>query len=318
MGAPPQQDRIKVLYIAGWGRSGSTIMGNILGQVEGCFNVGELRYIWDRSLLEDRLCGCGLPFSRCPTWAGILERARLDGTGDLDPQQLIALRDRSVRTRHLPLLWLPGGEGLARARWRRYLQALESLYRAVQQQSSCQVIVDSSKFPTYGYALDLLPLIDLHVVHLVRDPRAVSFSWMRKKRSDDQPGDLRYMVQHGPLQSTMLWLSWNLATERFWGKIHQRYLLLRYEDFIQQPRDAIQRILELLKIPDASLPFVSAREVQLGPCHTVSGNPDRTRQGVITLRPDDEWRRSMRLPHWLAVTALAWPLLKRYGYSLHS
>jgi hypothetical protein len=31
-------DKIKVLYIAGWGRSGSTILGNILGQVAGFFD----------------------------------------------------------------------------------------------------------------------------------------------------------------------------------------------------------------------------------------------------------------------------------------
>jgi len=34
----------KVLYIAGWGRSGSTILDNVLGQLDGCFSTGELNY----------------------------------------------------------------------------------------------------------------------------------------------------------------------------------------------------------------------------------------------------------------------------------
>lgn len=45
---------VKVLYIAGWGRSGSTILDNVLGQVEGFFSGGELSYLWERGLSENR------------------------------------------------------------------------------------------------------------------------------------------------------------------------------------------------------------------------------------------------------------------------
>lgn len=47
--------KIRVLYIVGSGRSGSTIIGNILGRIEGFSHVGELRYIWDRNIIESRL-----------------------------------------------------------------------------------------------------------------------------------------------------------------------------------------------------------------------------------------------------------------------
>ena len=36
---------VKVLYVAGLGRSGSTILANTLGQVEGFFSGGELNFI---------------------------------------------------------------------------------------------------------------------------------------------------------------------------------------------------------------------------------------------------------------------------------
>jgi hypothetical protein len=65
-------DRVKVLYIAGSGRSGSTILDNTLGQIDGFFSVGELRYIWERGLIEDRLCGCGERVHQCPFWAAAL------------------------------------------------------------------------------------------------------------------------------------------------------------------------------------------------------------------------------------------------------
>lgn len=39
---------VKVLYVIGWGRSGSTILDNVLGQLDGCFSTGELHYFWER------------------------------------------------------------------------------------------------------------------------------------------------------------------------------------------------------------------------------------------------------------------------------
>jgi hypothetical protein len=63
---------IRILYIAGAGRSGSTLLANILGQVEGFFTAGELISIWERGLIQDRFCGCGVPFHDCEVWTGIL------------------------------------------------------------------------------------------------------------------------------------------------------------------------------------------------------------------------------------------------------
>lgn len=52
-GAPPT----KVVLVAGSGRSGSTVLGNILGSVDGAFCGGEIRYLWERGLRDDRLTG---------------------------------------------------------------------------------------------------------------------------------------------------------------------------------------------------------------------------------------------------------------------
>ena len=43
---------VKVLLLAGSGRSGSTVLANLLGSVEGAFSGGELRYLWERGLRE--------------------------------------------------------------------------------------------------------------------------------------------------------------------------------------------------------------------------------------------------------------------------
>src|SRR5207249_8771406 len=66
---------VKVLYVAGSGRSGSTILDRILGQVDGFFSAGELCNLWGRGLLARRRCGCGTPVPDCPVWGAVLAEA---------------------------------------------------------------------------------------------------------------------------------------------------------------------------------------------------------------------------------------------------
>lgn len=65
---------------------------------------------------------------------------------------------------------------------------------------------------------------------------------------------------------------------------------------------------------DSALPFVNHSEVELAPTHTVSGNPNRFRTGLIKLKFDNEWQQSMRWHQRAVVTSLTWPLLLHYGY----
>ena len=55
----------QVLYVGGWGRSGSTLLDLALGQIPGFVSVGELRYLWERPCrapaLRMRAPGAGMP-----------------------------------------------------------------------------------------------------------------------------------------------------------------------------------------------------------------------------------------------------------------
>src|SRR5579859_7845615 len=91
-----------VIYIAGSGRSGSTIMERVLGEMPGFVNVGELIDLARRARDEER-CGCGMAFSDCPFWMGVGERA----FGGWDAGSVAAtgeLQGRVARQRHLPRL----------------------------------------------------------------------------------------------------------------------------------------------------------------------------------------------------------------------
>ena len=175
-----------VLYIAGTGRSGSTVLANILGEVDGVFAAGEVRYLWQRGLKEGRLCGCGLPVRECPVWSRVLAMA-----GELDdPERVDAITSMLQRTGRMrtlpavvagtlvPRLDPAAAHSLAPAR-----KALGELYAAMAAVTGARVIVASSKLPAYAHVLAATPGIDLRVVHLIRDPRGAAHSWSSKKTS---------------------------------------------------------------------------------------------------------------------------------------
>jgi hypothetical protein len=307
--------KVKVLYVAGWGRSGSTILGRILGEVNSFFLVGELRYVWDRGLIENRLCSCGVSFGECHVWQEIMTEAFGDGA-HVDAQRLIGLRERELRTRHL----LAPSLNVVRTRIDRmgeYQSTLERLYRAVRDVRRSRVVVDTSKFPSYGYVLQHTPGIELYVLHLVRDPRAVAYSWesRRKPKMDRQDGPSKSMTPHGFVESSLVWDEWNLAIENVWRRKPERYMLLRYEDFVQSPRSTVQDVLRFLG-EEAESPFLGEREIAMGAPHTFSGNPDRFQSGTTTIKPDDGWRGNMSVTRQAMVAALTWPGLMRYEYPL--
>jgi len=305
---------VKVLYVAGLGRSGSTILANTLGQVEGFFSGGELNFIWKHALIENRLCGCGRPSRECPFWGPVFD-GEFGGQSEDLAREMMRLQYSGARTRHIPLMLTDGGREKIRARLGKFLDNTGRLYKAIRSVSGSRVVVDTSKEPAYGYALGMVPGIDLRVLHLVRDPRAAAYSWAKKKPQPDS-ADREFMHQKTPAQSAVLWDAWNAAIEALWRESPEKYLRLRYEDFIADPRASFEAMLKLVGEEGAELPLVGEREVKLGISHTVSGNPNRFDTGAVELKQDQAWTEKMSPRDQKLVTALTVPLLKRYHYPL--
>jgi hypothetical protein len=305
-------DKVKVLYVVGLGRSGSTILSNSLGQIPGFFSGGELNFIWRHNVLENRLCGCGRPFRECPVWTRVMDQA-FGGMDGVDPRAMMRLQNLGTRTRHIPMMLTRGGRRSLAQRLEKLLIAYGRLYEAIGAITGSRVIVDSSKEPAHGFAMSMVPGVDFYALHLLRDPRAAAYSWSKKKPQPDT--DTRdFMVRFSPAKSSALWDSWNASAEALWRRVPDRYLRLRYEDFVADPRECFEKILALVGEPDAGPPLVGEREVKLGVSHTVSGNPNRFETGAVELRTDREWTSRMKPRDKALVTVLTLPLLKHYGY----
>ncbi len=309
-------NRVKVLYVVGLGRSGSTILSNSLGQIPGFFSTGELNFIWKHDFVENRLCGCGQPLQECPVWTRVMDEA-FGGMDGVDPREMMRLQASGTRTRHIPLMLTDRGYRVLKERLEKLLINYGRLYKAIKTVTGAQVIVDSSKEPAHGYAMSLVPGVDFRVVHLIRDPRAAAYSWLKRKPQPDSE-EREFMVRFSPTKSSALWDSWNASAEALWRRTPDRYLRLRYEDFVANPRGSFEGILDLLDEPGTEPPLASEREVRLGVSHTVSGNPNRFDTGAVELRPDREWISEMSSRDRALVTALTLPLLRRYGYPVTS
>lgn len=310
-----ERERIDVLFIAGTGRSGSTILDRIVGANEGFCSVGELRNVWKLSFVENHLCGCGRPFRECPFWGEVCERAFGVPTAEFDVSGPIELKRAVDRLRYVP--WL--ASGLRPPRYRRsfaaYGELLESFYAAILAVSGDRVVVDSTKDPTQAMLLARLPRFRLHVVHLVRDARAVAFSWQRVRQHPGVHWKRQDMTVHPARSSGLRWLFYNGLAELL-AASPASYRRLRYEDLVASPVESLSRILAPYGKDLGAAALAATDQLDLAPTHTVSGNPVRFKHGKLELRVDDEWRTALPRRDRLAVSAIDAPLLARYGYPL--
>ena len=228
---------VKVLFIAGGGRTGSTTLHNVLGQVDGLAAVGELRYISGRGVLNNQLCGCGVPFAECPFWREVMQQA-FGGVDAAFAREMLA-HTESFRIRNLPLVAFEPTRRRELDRLTGYRERLARLYAAIHAVSGCRVIVDSSKNPSYGYVLRHVDGVEPHVLHFVRDAPPVAHSWGRHK--EFEPGVP--MARKGPAAAALQWLARNATAELFLGERGTPRMRLRSEDLMQRPRDHVESIV---------------------------------------------------------------------------
>lgn len=305
----------KVLYIAGWGRSGTTILDNLLGQVDGFTSTGELHYVWSRGLGQRRSCGCGSPLPECPFWREVFA-AGFDGIDRVDVASVLSAQ-RRVRTRRIRTL-------CRQVQRHRMLDAcdyapfLHGLYRGVAAASGASVVVDSSKFPADAVVGAGLPGVEVFVVHMVRDPRAVAHSWQRRKPVRDKAGGQGLLRRVGMVRSAAVWQLYNAVIARQVRSAvgSEHYLRLPYERLTADPQGVIRELVAFVGGPDDSVPRFDGGWVELAPSHTASGNPVRFAAGRTLIKSDDDWVRAM--PAWrkAVVTAMSSPMLTRMGYGL--
>jgi hypothetical protein len=260
---------------------------------------------------HDWVCGCGEAVRNCPFWREVAAAIPLDA-GPMTPRQALDFQRKAVRLR-------PGAlRRVRRARddpeRERYAEMATRLIDSVGSTSGAEVVVDSSKRPEEAHFLADHTDVDLFVVHIVRDPRAVAHSRSRvKQTAQGSAGD--YFQRWHPAATAARWAIRAEFIERTMRpRLGPRYLLLRYEDLASDPTGSIRRVAEFAGLGDPDGPFTSPNVVTLGPNHSLPGNPIRFVRGPLEIRSDDAWRTEMPGVSRRLVAALDLPWMRRFGY----
>lgn len=304
---------MKVLYIVGVGRSGSTLLERVLGAVPGSVNAGELNAIFSRVSTQDQRCGCGEPFSTCTFWTSVGERA-FGGWGTVTPR-MTQLQPRLVRQRFVPQLATGRFGETFRRELDEYLDVHRRLYRAIADVAGAEVVVDASKSTAQLFALRRADDLDLRVVNLVRDARGVAHSWSKSGIRKPQSQQDEDMGTYPPYRLAVLWAALQLECSVLGGSV-EHATRVRYEDLVARPRPTIRRVLEEVGLPPTprALAHVDEHSVHLAPSHGVAGSRTRFTAGEIELRVDDAWRATLPAGARRVVTAVTLPQLLGYGY----
>src|SRR5262249_7169617 len=265
------------------GRSGSTLLERLLGQLPGVCPAGEIVHLWQRGARGGERCGCGRPFPACPFWQQVGSTA-FGGWDKAAVDRVTELRRRVDRARRVPLLSMAPLRAALRPALDEYIGYYLRVYAAIGQISGSGLVVDSSKHASLAFCLRSCPGLDLRVVHVVRDSRAVAYSWSRPVKRPETATE-SWMPTYPAASAAMRWNVQNAALQLL-SRAGTPTLRIRYEDLVHAPAAVLRDIAAFAGVAcgDRELGFLGAREpgmwwADLGTTHTVSGNPMRFAAG---------------------------------------
>ncbi len=297
---------MKIIVLAGSGRSGSTLLSVLLSQQRNSFNLGQLRD-FPAAFLKDEHCTCGARLQSCPVWQKVVDTA-FGGQHAAELQRLHSgMAAFSSAAKRLPD-WR--GEPLDRLRGshREDLSRLAALVSAAASVTKASVLIDASKSPEIALALSLSDGTDVWVLNLVRDPRAVAVSWSKKVGFETA------------LQRSKDWLHRQVILARWSKEMGRQFALLRYEDFTARPKVTLQHLLNWVgeKLVDEvftsdSSARLSWRMQHLYPPANESFINEKSE--LVEICEANAWRNPRNTELFRAVNNIVRLGLSQYGYA---
>ena len=311
--APVARDRHKplmVVYIAGDGRSGSTLLDRLIGVYPGVFSCGELGNLLQSTASSEQFCACGAHARECDFWSAVQARWSAS-VPDFTEREYRGLQRRFERLRQLLRPGFQRQLNIENPRFARYAEYTRSLFDAIADLSGAEVIVDSSKSPARALALSRVFGIEVRMLHLVRDVRGVAYSLRKLQSAKPGEGKLAKVRLSSNLRFAGTWALVNYFCERVRPRIHAPSLFTRYEDYTRDPDSILASLADLIGCQRINYATSASTLMRQG--HQVAGNDARLRP-VQAISTDEVWRRQFGFTMRKGLYLLVLPLMLRYRY----
>jgi hypothetical protein len=307
-----QGPKCKLVYIAGAGRSGSTLLDLLLNNSPQVQSVGEVQRLSLYARTNAEPCTCGKPILECDFWLKVQEEGRkaLEVPSDaplLETKDPLCYQEQfgkigTVVQKALLLLGNRFGYELFVRTFAkpRYEAALNSLfwYEMVRRASGCPIILDSTKDASRLKILYLTDPKDFKLIYLVRDGRAVAASTMRRENVDMRTAARRWVYAN----RRSLAVQWSIPAAF--------KMRVKYEELCLAPEDTLRRICDFIGITYDSRMLVMNKHDS----HNIAGNPMRFRKGETKIRLDDRWREQLSAENLRVFARIAGRWNRKLGY----
>jgi hypothetical protein len=257
--------RQKFLYVVGASRCGSTVFEIVLGSHPKIQATGEFHTTPFPEWLPNAVCACGQTFNRCPFWSPIRERYR--EFTDFDRTRKGQLQFEDYRCLPRTLLH----RSLGTQEIHEHARGMANLVRIIAERSGKEIVSESSKNPVRGYVYGLArsPGFDVYYLHLVRDGRGYIHS-ETVLPDGSRPGEEKPPLP--PWALTLRWVASNLLAMLLCSRPRDRYLRIRYEDFVEHPVETLERVGRFVGL-DMTPVIEQVREGRPIPvAHLIGGN----------------------------------------------
>lgn len=293
--------------------------------------VGELK-ITSLGDVERYRCSCGKRILECTFWNSITNEMAARGfnfnisnpgtdiRSGASPYILRLLKPLYRRPifekfRDIALQLSP----IWREQYPRIQRANTALIESILSLSNKKLVVDSSKIGIRLKYLMRNPTLDIKVIRLIRDGRAVSLTYMdpanfadaqnRELRDGGLGGD-RSAERLSMEQAAREWRRSNEEAETLLrGVDRKRWVGIHYEELCRQPEDTLKKIFEFLEVSTDPI-NLNFRSVE----HHIVGNGMRL-DDSSQIKVDDRWRSQLTKSQIAVFTHLAGKMNKALGYA---
>lgn len=310
-------NKAKLIYIAGYGRSGSTFLERLLQYQPSIRSCGEMANFFRNYGVNSNRCSCGYSLERCQFWGAIAKKMFQKNFFPTDFYSCSRIQKK--REGH----WSHGGSFHPDIYHDSYATFMRPFFDAlVQTSSEKKILIDSSK-TSYSTlfrpeAISQLDIFSLHIIHLIRDPKGVVWS-VKKGLNRVLEGGMENKPSMPVARALVGWIFANIAADRlknYFGE--SKYYMLKYEDLIEDPVKVLHHIsfkwnIDLQESICAAKKAKYSSVIQLPIIHQLSGNRMRF-STTFSIKPDYTWKEKMNPKTKVMIKTLTMPFSKKYGY----